>query len=473
MQVRQLKSGAACHDVVTIKKMVKSMYLKLLLGAAVVVSLGLGGASLIQNRSLMAGEQIAATTSGGISSNSALGQANPQGVYDQVWRWIQEEYYDKTFNGQNWSRWQHRYDGKLKTLEDSHKAIETMLGSLGDKYTRFLDKEEFEDEATQISAQFAGVGVIIGLNKDKRVVVIAPLDDTPAFKAGLLNGDEIFQVDAKPTNGLSVEEVAKMIKGKPGTVVKITVIRNKQKQVYNIVRAQIPLKSVQIAKMLDDKIGYIRLSSFISEKADTEMREAIEKLGNARGLILDLRDNPGGLLSNAINVSNMFLDSGSTHPTVIVSTVDRDGYRAPAVTDGNAICDLPLVVLINGGSASAAEITSGALRDNGRAILVGEKSFGKGLVQGIHKLKDLGDPAGVNITIARYLTPNDTDIHKKGIIPDVEIAVKEEDIKNNKGPWWIDINNTGKKRNPETLEDIQLARAYSIISKQVTKKTGT
>jgi carboxyl-terminal processing protease len=189
------------------------------------------------------------------------------------------------------------------------------------------------------------------------------------------------------------------------------------------------------------------------------MSDAITKMSSAKGIILDLRDNPGGLLTNAIDISNMFLESGN-----IVSTVDRDGYKTPAQSDGRPLSRQPLVVLVNKGSASASEITSGALKDNGRAILVGQTTFGKGLVQGINKLED---GSGVNITIAKYLTPNDTDINKKGIGPDVKVDLSDKDYKDGKGPWWADPEGPIVKRSPEDLKDLQLKSAMEVLHRKI------
>jgi carboxyl-terminal processing protease len=189
------------------------------------------------------------------------------------------------------------------------------------------------------------------------------------------------------------------------------------------------------------------------------MKEALNRLSSAKGIIFDLRDNPGGLLTNAIEISNMFLNKGN-----IVSTVDRDGYKTPAQSDGKPLYQKPLVVLINKGSASASEITSGALHDNGRCLLVGQTTFGKGLVQGINKLKD---GTGVNITIAKYLTPSDIDINRKGIGPDVPVNLTEKDFKEGKGPWWEDPEGPAVKRAPEDLKDIQLKAALQVLKKRL------
>jgi carboxyl-terminal processing protease len=214
-------------------------------------------------------------------------------------------------------------------------------------------------------------------------------------------------------------------------------------------------------EILPGNIGYIRLDSFISSKANSEMRESLKKTAACDGLIVDLRNNPGGLLANAIDIASMFLDDG-----VIVSTIDSDGYVNSQPSSKNPICKKPMVVLINRGSASASEILSGALRDNGRAKLVGEKSFGKGLVQAINKLDD---NSGINVTIARYLTPNGTDIHKVGIIPDFELPLKDEDYTKGKGPWWIDLNYANFKHSPTDGKDIQLNKAVEVLKSEITK----
>ena len=385
-------------------------------------------------------------------------QMSPSELYQKAWGIIKDTYYDQAYNTQDWSRWAHRYDGKLKTQEDAHKGIETMLASLGDPYTRFLNEEAFGDEKSQIQAHLFGVGMQLGMNKEHKVVVIAPIQDTPASRAGIHSGDEIIEVDRKPVKGQSLDQVVKQIRGPRDTTVHITLLRGTKKEQVSLVRAEIPIKAVASCEVMPGNIGYVRLDSFISQKANDEMKEAIKKVANCKGLILDLRNNPGGLLANAVDIANMFLDRG-----VIVSTIDADGYKTSQIASRASFkTELPTVVLINGGSASASEILSGALKDNGRAKLVGQKSFGKGLVQAINHL---GNGTGVNVTIARYLTPNDTDIHKSGISPDYEVKISEDDFKAGKGPWWIDPSLTNFTRKPQDGKDAQLNKAVEVLSK--------
>jgi carboxyl-terminal processing protease len=354
----------------------------------------------------------------------------PQSLYDEVWKLINTRFVNDDKNGQDWRIWRHRFDSQMQDDQDASVAIETMLASLNDRYTRFLDKDEFAEEGRSIKATLYGIGIQIGIRDDK-LVVIAPIDDTPADKAGLKASDEIQEIDGKNTKGMSVKEAADLIRGEKGTKVHLLIKReDKAAKYYDIARDEIKLKSVSLnnpfSVSIPGNIGYIKLSTFLSSNASQEVQNALKDLGNKSGYILDLRSNPGGLLSNAIRIADMFLDDGS-----IVSTVDRDGYKEVRYASPTTLTHKPLVLLINGGSASASEILSGALKDNKRAVLIGERSFGKGLVQEINQLPG---GSGVNITTQRYLTPNDTDINKKGIEPDITVELKEEDAKGKKDP---------------------------------------
>lgn len=388
-------------------------------------------------------------------------EVTPVGLYHHVWQLIKDRYYDSSFNGQKWSRWEHRYDKQIEDLTDARKAIETMLASLGDRYTRYLDPSAFEEQGTTIEAKLSGIGIQMGLDKTHKLVVMTPVEGSPAERAGLMPMDEIAEIEGKPTGTMSVEQASKMIRGPIGTNVTLTIIRNKERKQFTITRDEIQVKSVQTVKMLDSDIGYIRLSTFMSQFANDEIRKALEKLGPARGIVMDLRSNPGGLVTNAIDICSMLLEGKGA---IIVSTVDREGKFQSSRAPGTPISMQPIVILINSGSASAAEITSGALHDQKRAQLVGEKSFGKGLVQSITRLED---GSGVNITIARYVTPNNIDIHKKGIVPDYEVALTPEDYKKGRGPWWVELDGYSGKRAPEDMQDAQLKKAVEVLRGQM------
>lgn len=352
--------------------------------------------------------------------------STPEELYDNVWRLINSKYVDQTNNEQDWTKWRHKYDNVLKTDEDAYVAIDTMVASLNDPYTKFLNPKDFAEETSSIKGSLKGIGIQIGV-KDGKLMVIAPIEDTPAEKAGLLADDEILSIDGKSTKGITVDKAAEQIRGEEGTQVKLLIKRkDSEPKEYTITRAEIEIKSISQKVpeniTMPKDISYIRLSSFISRNASKEFADILTNSPDKKAFIIDLRSNPGGLLSNAIFISDMFLDGGA-----IVSTVDRDGYKETSKATRGVLTTKPVVVLLNKGSASASEIFSGAIKDNKRGVLIGTQSFGKGLVQEINKLPN---SAGINITIQKYLTPNGTDIHKKGITPDIVIELKEEDIKN-------------------------------------------
>lgn len=358
-------------------------------------------------------------------ANSMAFAYQPADLYDNVWKLINTKYVDQTDNMQDWNIWRHKYDKYINTNEDSYVAIATMIASLDDPYTKFLDPKDFAEETSSIKGSLKGIGIQIATREGK-LVVIAPIEDSPAEKAGLIADDEILEIDGVSTKGITIDKAADKIRGEEGTTVTLLVKRKDQIKTYTIARKEIELKAVSVkvpndVKLADD-IGYIRLSSFISKNAGKEFEDVLMQYKNKKGYIIDLRSNPGGLLTNAIYIANLLLPRG-----IIVSTVDRDGYKETERACGMSMTNKPLVVLINKGSASASEILSGALKDNKRAVIVGEKSFGKGLVQEINRLPN---NSGVNITIQKYLTPNGTDINKKGIEPDITVEISDDDVKN-------------------------------------------
>ncbi len=366
---------------------------------------------------------------------------SPRGNFLSAWHALNSQYIDSTFNHQEWPKWKDRYFRAIKTKQDCYLAINTMLESLNDPYTRFLPPSEFEEQDRNIDAKLFGIGVHISKIKDN-VVVVNVIEDTPAYKAKLKMGDIIFKVNDTLTKGLTLKEVAQIVRGKAGTVVNLTIIREKKELIKKVTREEIYIKSVK-HKILENKYAYINLSSFISSDATEEMRQALKKTNNTQGLILDLRGNNGGLLPNAILISNMFLSKGT-----IVSIVDKNGNKQTIkAKHSRMLSTKPMVILINGGSASASEILSGALKENNRAKLVGGKTFGKGLVQKIHQLPD---GSGINITVAKYLTPNGNDINKKGIEPDYLVKLTKKDFIN--------------------LKDPQLDKAIEVLAMEVKKQ---
>ena len=364
---------------------------------------------------------------------------SPQKLVDNVWKVIKTNYYDPTMNNQDWSRWENRYDGKIKSDEDAKVAIDTMVASLNDPYSRFMNKTEYNDQNTSISSKISGIGVNISSIAGK-IHIINVIDGTPAQNANLQAGDIILDIDGKDANGLSIAEVANLVRGPENTFVQLTILRNKEKKKKKVVRKEIKIKTVKSS--VDSNIGYIQISSFIGSTTPNEFLEAIEKTKDTDGLVIDLRGNTGGLLPNAIFIANLFIPHGK-----IVSIVGRNGYKYDIQAQETDLeIKKPVVVLVDGGSASASEILSGALKDYKRAKLVGTKTFGKGMVQ---KIIPLENETGLNLTVAKYLTPAGTDINKKGIKPDIEVQFTEKNIRNR--------------------EDVQLQTAKNLLSKMISQ----
>ncbi len=365
-------------------------------------------------------------------------EVSPQRLFDKTWKIIGKDYYEPSLNNQNWSRWKSRYQGKIKTDEDARVAIDSMIASLDEPYTRFMTKKEFEELATSINSKIYGIGVNIYSNSGK-TEIFNVMPGTPADLAQLKQGDIIVAVDGKDISGMNISDVATLVRGPENSVVELTILREGKKINKKIKRKEIKIKSVR-SSIMDNHIGYIKIISFMSGTTPNEFIEALQSTKDTDSLIIDLRGNTGGLLDNAVFVADRFIDQGK-----IVDIIYRNGYRKTisAQNEGDYF-NKPIVVLVNGASASASEILSGALKDAHKATLIGRKTFGKGLVQ---KVVPLPNQTGVNVTIARYLTPNGTDINKLGIKPDIEIG--------NEFDFYI-----------ENKKDVQLEKAKEILSKK-------
>lgn len=366
-----------------------------------------------------------------------------QKLFDEVWGEVKNNYYDSTMNHQIWNKWKDRYHGKIKTDEDVKVAVDTMLASLDDPYSRYMTKQEYSDQNTSINSKISGIGVNISTIAGK-TQIINVIDGTPAQNANLQVGDIILDIDGKDASGLTISEVANLVRGPENTFVQLTILRNKDKFSKKVVRKEIKIKSVKSS--IEKNIGYIQISSFIGTTTPNEFLEALEKTKKADGLIIDLRGNTGGLLPNAIFIANLFIPEGK-----LVSIVGRNGYKYDIQAQNTDFgINKPVVVLVDGASASASEILSGALKDYHKAKLIGTKTFGKGMVQ---KIIPLPNETGLNLTVAKYLTPSGTDINKKGIEPDIEVNFTLNDLKTNN-----DVQlNTAKKELHKILEQTKLS----------------
>ncbi|BAQ59708.1 carboxyl-terminal protease [Geminocystis sp. NIES-3708] len=392
------------------------------------------------------------------SQSQAFFQDSPKELVDEVWQVINRKYVDATFNGEDWRKIRTEYlDKQYSDKEQAYEAIREMLKKLNDPYTRFMNPEEFKTMQIDTSGELTGIGIQISKDENtQNIVVIAPIEDTPAFKAGIISKDIIRKIDGKSTEGMELNDAVSMIRGKPGTSVTVVIERDGKTLDFTITRANIEIHPVRARIDTNQGLGkveYIRLVQF-SGNASQEMKQAIldgEK-DNVTGYILDLRSNPGGLLYSSVEIARMFIDEGR-----IVSTVDRVGEVEAHQANGTALTNKPIVVLVDGGSASASEILSGALQDHKRATIIGTQTFGKGLVQSV---RGLGDGSGMAVTIAKYLTPDGRDINKHGITPDVvyEMTDAEKEV------LIKDREKVG------TIEDAQFKKAIEILSQQVAKK---
>lgn len=345
-----------------------------------------------------------------------------QKLFDNSWKVIRDNYYDAELNEQDWNHWKLHYHGQIKTDEDAKVAIDTMLASLNDPYSRYMSRSEYLEQNNSINSKITGIGVNIASVAGK-VHIVNVMEGTPAQFANLLPKDIIIAIDGKEVNGLSLSEVANLVKGPENSFVNITIMRNNDKLTKRVMRKEIKIKTVK-SSVLDKNIGYIQITSFIGSTTPNEFLEALEKTKNTQGLILDLRGNTGGLLPNAVFIANLFIPKGN-----IVSIVGRNGYKYDInAQDTKFGVKKPTIVLVDGNSASASEILSGALKDYNKAKLLGTKTYGKGMVQ---KIIPMPNETGLNLTVAKYLTPNGTDINKKGITPDIKVNLSIQDVKNN------------------------------------------
>lgn len=335
-------------------------------------------------------------------------------VFWQAWKLIEDNYLK---------------NGDVNRQERVYGAVAGLVKSLADPYSEFFppaDSQKFQED---VSGSFGGIGAELGIRKDQ-LIVIAPLKDTPASRAGILAGDKILRINASSTDGISVDQAVKWIRGEVGTEVKLLLLRDnwEEPKEFTIVRDTITIPTLDL-EMKDGDIAYVQLYSFNANAPRLFTGAALTALGQkSKGMILDLRNNPGGYLEVAVNLAGWFLE----HGTLVVSEEGRTGIEKELHTRGNAVLrNIPVVILINRGSASASEILAGALRAQKGVKLIGEQSFGKGTVQRILELKD---GSSLKITVARWVLPNGEILEEKGLTPDIEVKMIEEDVKEKRDP---------------------------------------
>jgi len=364
----------------------------------------------------------------------------------------QPDYVDFSLFWDTWNSLHAKYvdEKKLDTKKLLYGAIQGMVNSIGDPYTVFFEPPESKKFQEEISGSFGGVGIEIG-KREGVLTVIAPIKDTPAYKAGLKAGDKILRVDNASTADLSIEEVVNLIRGKRGTSVVLTISSNgADTRDVEIIRDTIKIPTVEWTMLESEgkKVAYLQIFTF-NQNVDSGFQKAAQEIlkSDAKRLVLDLRNNPGGLLDSAINIAGWFLDKDQ----IVTVEAFRDGSRNEFKSRGSgSLKTYPTIILINGGSASASEIVAGALHDNRGVRLVGEKTFGKGSVQELEKFKD---GSSLKITIAKWLTPNGISISDTGIEPDVKVELPKEEIEN--GEFELELGVPGK--------DPQLDKALELL----------
>lgn len=333
-------------------------------------------------------------------------------LFWQVWSTVKNEYVEKN----------------ISDKDLFYGALEGMVASLKDPYSVFLKPEISKEFSDELSGEFEGIGAEIGLKKD-RLTVISPLPGTPAEKSGLRSGDKIYAINGEDTSGMFLDAAVNKIRGKKGTEVTLTVMRNNSKEPkeIKIIRDAIKYDSVRW-EMEDNGMAYIKVLHYNTDtegKFSQAVNEVLKK--NPKGIILDLRGNPGGFLDAAVKMASAWVEEG-----IIVTEKYSDNDKKEHNAVGKArLGDIKTAVLINGGSASGSEIVAGALKDHGKAVLIGEKTFGKGSVQ---SLENFEDGSSLKLTVAKWLTPNGTCINEKGVEPDIEIEMTDEDYNNDKDP---------------------------------------
>ncbi|MCX5692182.1 MAG: S41 family peptidase [Candidatus Omnitrophica bacterium] len=362
------------------------------------------------------------------------------------------------------------YVEEKKSKDLMYGALKGMLASL-DPYSQFMDPDTYNEMKVETEGEFGGIGIEITI-KDDLLTIISPIDDTPAYKAGLKAGDKIVKIDGTIVKDLTLIEAVKKLRGKPGTDVNIIILRESDKKLleFTITRSIIKIASIKKAEMLEPGIGYIRLSEF-QENTPKDLSDALKKIEaeNLKGLVLDLRNNPGGLLDVAVNVAGKFLEEGK----IVVTTkgrVENQNLEFKSKNKNNHL-DYPMVVLINGGSASASEIVAGALQDHKRALLIGTKSFGKGSVQTV---VPMSDGSAIRLTTSKYFTPKGRSIHGEGIMPDIVVEYEERSQKDkevDKETALLEKLIEGKEKTAEEKADekkkkemdSQLSRAVDVL----------
>ena len=408
--------------------------------------------------SQLEGSQLADSQLEGSQFEGSQFEDSPKMVLDEAWQLVYQEYVDADFNRVDWlGVRQTLLSGEYTSRDAAYSELRRMLRRLEDPYTRFLNPAQYAALTEQTSGEVSGVGIRFE-EQPQGLVVTSVLDDSPAQAAGVAVGDTILMLDGRSSRNLSLENASELIRGESGSQVSLTIRRlDNSEETLTLTRAvvSVPTVTAELQQQNETTVGYIRLDEFSAHAAE-QMRSAIDELtaAGAEAFVLDLRNNPGGLLQSSIEISRMWLPRGS-----IVRTVDRDGHSDEITANRTAVTDLPMAVLVNGQSASSSEIVTGALGDNDRAVVVGNPTFGKALVQSLH---GLSDGSGLAVTVAHYYTPDGTDISTRGITPDINVTLTEQERQN----LLVNPEIRGTSADPQFVSAVEAVKPEVIARRQ-------
>ncbi|MBW4653233.1 MAG: S41 family peptidase [Kaiparowitsia implicata GSE-PSE-MK54-09C] len=382
-------------------------------------------------------------------------QDSPKAVLDEAWQIVYRDYVDGNFNNVDWvAIRQELLSRNYSTRDQAYTTLRQALQRLQDPYTRFMNPQQFQALTNQTSGELSGVGIRMKADEESgEISIVEPIQNSPAAAAGIQAGDRILSIDGESTSGMSLEDASQRIRGEEGSSIVLEIQREESAPFdVTLTRSRIQLSNVHHTLKQENgaRVGYVRLSEFSANSAE-QMQGAINSLleQNAEGFVLDLRGNPGGLLDASIAIARMWLPSGT-----IVRTEDRTGGSYEYRANNTALTTLPLVVLVDGNSASSSEILTGALKDNNRATVVGSTTFGKALVQSVHRLSD---GSGLAVTVSHYYTPNGTDISQLGITPDIQVSLNESQQR----------QLTTNPQERATATDVQYVRALSALQSTI------
>lgn len=396
-----------------------------------------------------------------ISPRTGNARSNPPGsaddsvtadqLYQKAWSLIKESYFDRTFNGQDWATWKYKYDGKLTTTADAHRAIKAMVDSLNNRHTKFLDIPSATNSKSD--PNLFGVGLTLRKKDDKEpTVIFETTPNSPAQKAGLHPSDVLVNVNGTPIAGKSLDDTTDLLRGPEHSKVTITILRKGVSKKFTLERLGFQLSDLMCVRTLPGNIGYVRLQGMNFREFTNVLKQELQKIATTSGTILDLRNNSGGLLSNTLETSMLFVPKGK----VIVTVSDGEGYKTSQVASKEPIYRGRLYVLINHDTGAGAEIITAALQESAGAKVIGQASAGNATIDAINRL---GDGSGIVISIANWLTPNNNNILNKGIQPDTQVVVTPAETAT-KGPWW----QADEPQEPGAADstDVQLSKALSI-----------